>query len=132
MKIAKADYTSLASIILPLDELNLTVDIAHPDVYMELIESLKTEPLEFPLVAVYCQYSAWHEFVKNQMVLKSFGESDSYGYFVTCGNNRARALKELGYTHVSVISVPRYEDGSPYCKQMRKWYDKKCGRRNRE
>ena len=121
------------SVLLPIKDLIFTVEPFDVTFYSELRFDISGGNLFFPVVAVHCTGRDWNEAMGSQSVLRlAPTDDDQMYYFVTCGNNRGKIAKELGYENISTIVVPTFDDGSPYCKQMRKWYDKRCGRRNRE
>jgi hypothetical protein len=124
----------LVNATLPIDEVSITVPPSHPDDYRLIKASVESEPLEYPPVVVAVTHGDWRKFINLQSVFLKPDESipdETAGYFVTCGNNRVRALKELGYTEVDVLMVESFSAGSGYCKEMRKWFNAKQGKRNR-
>ena len=133
MKELIALETLTEAVTLQISDLIFTVKPVSTEFYQSIKTELRSGNLVYPIVAVYTTGAEWNRLMRPQNVLRlAPTDDDQMYYFVTCGNNRGRVARELGYTHISSIVVPTFDAGSDYCKQMRKWYDKKCGRRNRE
>lgn len=133
MKALLCTFDEVETEVIALEDLFPTADIYERDFYLELMAEVRElGDLEFPIVVARCLGSEWNKLVENQTVLHKAPTEDDVYDFVTCGNNRVVVAKELGYTHISCLVVPKFHLGSQYCKRMRKWYDKKRGRRNRE
>lgn len=117
-----------------IEDLNPSVDVAHPDFYNEVKEALKEEGLRFPIVVVEWTRKEWEEFQRPnpRIYPPPAGDNpDELLYFVSCGNNRVRIAKELGYTHIDCIVVKHFKYGSAWCSKFRKDYDRRTGRRVR-
>lgn len=120
--------------VVAIDELHCSVDAGHPDEYNKVKKHIQEEGLTFPIVAAKMYPSEWKQISDQSPLFYPPPTTDEtkQNYFVTCGNNRLRIAKELGYRYIDAIIVPGYEAGSEHCKKFRKWWDKLNGRRNRE
>ena len=119
--------------LLPLSDLFFTAPILSMEFYSKLREEIRScGHMHHPLVVFRATGAEWNKLQGGQDgALDRAPNPDQLYTCVSCGNNRGRVAKELGYTHVSCLVVDSFKTGSEYCKQMRNWYARKQGKRIR-
>ena len=129
MKELKALYFPELAVMLPIDELIFTAPVIDDGLYDDIKLDIAEGKLAFPIVSIRCEGREWNRLTRMSELEKAPTEEGEY-YFVSCGNNRGRVAKELGYTHISSLVFPEFHLGSSYCSRMRKWYVEREYRRD--
>ena len=113
-----------------IDKLHCSMPVVHPVFHAGVKKSIEEEGMMFPIVAVDMKRTEWNgRYAINPDILPPPDGEEENIYFVSCGNNRVRIAKSLGYTHIDCIIVGSISDGAQYCSRFQKdynreWYSK--------
>lgn len=132
MKPALAKSEVVTKTLLPLDELVCSVEPYNPEFYEEVKADVIKNGLHFPVVVIHLSAKEWHKISDGAPLIRDPPNETDNHYFVSCGNNRVKIFRELGYTHIDCAVFGSYGEGSVYCKQMRRWMDGRDDREVRE
>ena len=120
VKVLAANNKLSNTVILPIDDLHLMVGIENTSIQTKVEDSLRQIGMEYPVIVVKMNGVEWWE-EKVDFNPDILSPPYIYGEYnrVQCGNNRVRAARELGFTHIECILLS-LDSAKELCKQLRR------------
>lgn len=103
-----------------ISHLSYLVPIENEFEYSLTKESLIRLGLLYPILVVRTTRDEWLKTKELDPSILDPPQDGDVIYRIQCGNNRAKAAEELGYTHIDTVVFHRLQDAYDACRELRK------------